>query len=93
MIPKQSLLLLGILLLATEGALGKGAFEQILDVNLGKGDLCCLRILEIILIIEIKKMIMKQLGLLSRKLLFCYSFVFVSLRYYYFFVSFLSFFF
>lgn len=36
MIPKQSLVLLGILLLATVGEMEKGAFEQILDVNLGK---------------------------------------------------------
>lgn len=40
MIPKQSLVLLGILLLAAVGEMEKGAFEQILDVNLGKGDLC-----------------------------------------------------
>lgn len=75
MIPKQSLVLLGILLLTTVGEMEKGAFEQILDVNLGKGDLCCVWILEIIIIIKIKKMKMNWLGHFSWKSLFCFSFI------------------
>lgn len=35
--PRLTILLLGALLLANESLGEKGAFEQILDVNLGKG--------------------------------------------------------